>query len=205
MFVFSIAAQTMVWAGVIRTNAIPMDLKDAPGSVLVYRRIINDFDDRNKVLDGDFAILLSQSYLARTLCDEAHNLVTLFYCERPQYLAMMNADVAAPAPSGHVNRKRKVEYDFGIRRWLADTGCGHDLVQTSLVVRRGGEAYIRMRTPKYPNTADGLTSIAWEVTMYLPQLGEMADMLCCRNTPSVISIDNRCIDEGSAFSWPPYS
>jgi hypothetical protein len=104
---------------------------------------------------------------------------------------MLNAETAALAPSEHVDRTREIEYDFGVRRWLADTGCGRDLVRTSLVVRRGGEAYMRMRAPKYLNTANGLTSITKEVTLYLPQLDEMADMLCCQNTPSVISICKR--------------
>jgi hypothetical protein len=74
-----------------------------------------------------------------------------------------------------------------------------------LVVKRGGKAYVRMRAPKYLNTAHGLTSITKEVTMYLPQLDEMADMLCCQNTPSVISIGKRFIEQGYAFCWPPRS
>jgi hypothetical protein len=64
---------------------------------------------------------------------------------------------------------------------------------------------MRMRAPKYLNAPNGLTSIAKEVTMCLPQLDEMADVLCCQNTPSVISIGERCVETGYAFSWPPYS
>jgi hypothetical protein len=104
-----------------------------------------------------------------------------------------------------VNRTLKLQRDFGIRRWLADTGCGHDLVQTSLVVRERGEAYIRLRAPKYLTSANGLTSITKEMTMYLPQLDEMAEMLCCPSTPSDISIGKRCLEGGYAFHWPPYS
>ena len=34
---------------------------------------------------------------------------------------------------------------------------------------------------------------------------EMAEVLCCKNTPSVISIGKRCLEMGYAFYWPPYS
>jgi hypothetical protein len=64
---------------------------------------------------------------------------------------------------------------------------------------------MRMRAPKILNTVNGLTSIAKEVTMHLPQLDEMADVLCFQNTPSVISIGGRCIGKGYAFCWPPHS
>jgi hypothetical protein len=104
-----------------------------------------------------------------------------------------------------MSRTIKAQNDFGIRRWLADTGCGDDLVQTSLVLKGGGKAYIRMRAPKYLNTATGLTSITKEMTMCIPQLDEMAEMLCCQNSPEVISIGKRCLEMGYAFFWPPVS
>jgi hypothetical protein len=103
-------------------------------------------------------------------------------------------DMATPATGVRMSRTIKVQRDYGVRRWLADTGCGHDLVQTSLVLKGGGKAYIRMRAPKYLNTANELTSITKEMTMYIPQLDEMAEMLCCQNTPAVIIIGERCVE-----------
>jgi hypothetical protein len=41
--------------------------------------------------------------------------------------------------------------------------------------------------------------------MCIPQFDEMAEVLCCKNTPSVISIGKRCLEMGCAFYWPPYS
>jgi hypothetical protein len=70
-----------------------------------------------------------------------------------------------PGVGVRMNRSAEAQHDFGIRRWLADTGCGRDLVQSSLVLSRGGEAFMRLRVPKYLNTANGLTSIHQEMTM----------------------------------------
>jgi hypothetical protein len=74
-----------------------------------------------------------------------------------------------------------------------------------LVLKGGGKAYIRLRVPKYTNTADGATSIAKEMTMRIPQLGEMAEVLCGGKMPAVISIGKRCLEVGYAFYWPPFS
>jgi hypothetical protein len=52
-----------------------------------------------------------------------------------------------------------------IRRWLADTGCGHDLVASSVVVQAGGKDYIQVKSPKYLNTANGITAVTKGVTM----------------------------------------
>jgi hypothetical protein len=55
------------------------------------------------------------------------------------------------------------------------------------------------------NTANGVTSIAKELTMYIPQLDEMAEVLCGDKVPAVISIGKRCLETGYAFYWPPFS
>jgi hypothetical protein len=104
-----------------------------------------------------------------------------------------------------VNRRNKDRYDLGIRRWLADAGCGYDLVQTSIVGDLGGQLLIRLREPKYLQTANGVTSLHHEITMYIPQLDELAEILRVRNTPSAISIGKTCVEMGYCFHWPQYS
>jgi hypothetical protein len=74
-----------------------------------------------------------------------------------------------------------------------------------LALKGGGKAYIRLRVPKYINTANGVTSIAEESTMYIPQLDEMAEVLCGDKVPAVISIGKRCLETGYSFYWPPFS
>jgi hypothetical protein len=75
--------QTMVWTCYTRTRAVPAHLRGAPNHCLVYRRIIKDLDDNNRILDDTFAILFTPEHLARKLCDEPHELeITMFYCDR---------------------------------------------------------------------------------------------------------------------------
>jgi hypothetical protein len=56
------------------------------------------------------------------------------YCEHPQYLTTQSVDMAAPSVAVRTSQSLK-QRDFGIRRWLADAGCGHDLVSSSLVLQ----------------------------------------------------------------------
>jgi hypothetical protein len=68
------------------------------------------------------------------------------------------AEMAAPCANVRVGGTIKAEHDFGVRRWLADAGCGRDLVSTSVALQAGGEAYIRVRAPKYLNAANRICS-----------------------------------------------
>jgi hypothetical protein len=113
--------------------------------------------------------------------------------------------MAAPGANVRAGSTIKAEHDFGVRRWLADTGCGHDLVSTSVVLKGGGKAYIRVRAPKYFNTANRIIAVARGMTMCMPQLDEMAEIMRLTNTPSVLSIGARCMTMGYAFFWPPFS
>jgi hypothetical protein len=190
----------------MRTCAIPTHLRSAPENCLVCRRIVKDLTDDNKILDDSFSILYTEKHFSRQLCAEPRKLeITLFYCERPQHFVRELTETAMPVAGMRVNRDTRVRRDFGIRRWLADTGCGRDLVQSSLAMNRGGQAFIRLRAPNYLNAANGLTSIHQEMTICIPQLDEFAEILCCESTPSVISIGKRCLEMGYAFYWPPYS
>jgi hypothetical protein len=86
-----------------------------------------------------------------------------------------------------------------------DAGCAHDVVSTSLVLKGGGKTYIRVRAPKYLDAANRIIAVTKEKTMYIPQLDEMAEIMCLANTPSVFSIGKRCVTMGYAFFWPPFS
>jgi hypothetical protein len=181
------------WTGFVHASAVPYKLRNQPDNCLVYRRIVQDTD--NKIIDDSYVMIYAEKYLSSELCSEPRQLgVTLFYCERPQYFVRELTEIAMAVTGVQVNRKNMDRCDLGIRRWLADAGCGYDLVQTSIAGDLGGQSLIRLRGPKYLQMAHGVTSLRREITMCVPQLDEFAEILCVRNTPSVISIGERCGD-----------
>jgi hypothetical protein len=185
---------------------VPTHLCVVPEPRLVCRRIVGDLDDSNKTIDDTCAMLWSEARLSRELCDTPRALeITMVYCERPQYMKTETADVAAPSVSIRTSQSLKAQRDFGVRRWLAHAGCGRDVVSSSLALKGGGKAYIRLRAPEYLNTANGVASITKEMAMCIPQLGEMAEILCGDKTPAVISVGKRCVEMGYAFCWPQFS
>jgi hypothetical protein len=198
--------KTMVWSGYVCAETVPAHLRGAPEPCLVYRRIVEDLGDGDKTLDDTYTMLWSDAHLSRELCDTPRELeIIMFYCEHPQRVKTEAADMAVPSVSVRASRSLKAQRDFGIRRWLADAGCGRDVVSSSLVLKGGGKAYIHLRTPKYLNTASGVVSIAKEMTVCIPQLDEMAEIFCREKTPAVLSVGNRCVEMGYAFYLPPFS
>jgi EAL domain-containing protein (putative c-di-GMP-specific phosphodiesterase class I) len=128
----------MVWAGYTHTCARPTHLRSAPESCLVYRRTVKDLSDNHKILEDTFAILYIEKHFSRQLRAEPHKLeITLYYCDHPQNFVSELTETAMPGVGVQMNRSTKAQHDFGIRRWLPDTGCGHDLAQSSLVLSKG--------------------------------------------------------------------
>jgi hypothetical protein len=92
--------KTMVWAGCVTTRAVPTHLRGTSDRCLVYRWIIKDCDDNNKILDDTFAILYTPEHLARKLCEEPHKLeIAIFDCGHPQYIATDLTDVPRRVPA----------------------------------------------------------------------------------------------------------
>jgi hypothetical protein len=194
------------WAGFIHASVTPYKLRNQPDDCLIYRRIVQDTNHNNKISDDSYTMLYTEKYFSRELCSEPRQLeVTLFYCEHPQYFARELTEKAIAVTGVQVDRKNVGKYDFGIRRWLADAGCGYDLVQTSIVEYLGGQSLIRLRESKFLQTANGATSLHHEITMRIPQLDEFTEILRAKNTPSVVSIGGRCVAMGYCFHWPQYS
>jgi hypothetical protein len=198
--------QMMVPVGYMTSCNVPAHLRGAPEPCLVHRRMVRDLEDNNRTLEDTYTMLYTPAHFPRRLCDEPRMLeITLLYCDRPHYNVFLTAEMAAPGATVRIGSKTKAARDFGIRRWFADAGCGRDLVSSSVVVQAGGKAYIQAKPPKYLNTANGITAVAKGVTMYIPHLDEIADIMCLTHTPSVLSIGKRCMTMGYAFFWPPFS
>jgi hypothetical protein len=193
------------WAGFIYASVASYRLRNQPDNGLIYRRIVQDTNN-NQIIDDSYTMLYTEKYFGRELCSEPRQFgITLFYCEHPQYFARELTETAMAVAGVQVNRRNEDRYDLGIQRWLADTSCGYDLVQTSMVEELGGQSLIRLREPKYLQTANGVTSLHRDITMCILQLDEFAEILCVRNTLPVISIGKRCVEMGYCFHWPPYS
>jgi hypothetical protein len=58
-------ARTVVWTGYMRVCAIPTHLRSASESCLVYRRIVKDLSDNNKILEDTFTILYVEKHFSR--------------------------------------------------------------------------------------------------------------------------------------------
>jgi hypothetical protein len=147
------------WTGHIYASVVPYRLRNQPRSRFIYRRIVQDTNDNDRIIDDSYTMLPTEKQFGRELCADPRQLeITLFYCEHPQYFARELTETAMAVTGVQVNRRNKDTHDLGIRRWLADTGCGYDLAQTSMVEELGGQSLIRLREPKYPQTANGITS-----------------------------------------------
>jgi hypothetical protein len=106
--------KTMVWTGYVRAPSIPIHLRGALGSCLVYRRIVKDLDDNNVTIDDACAMLRSRAHLARELCETPRALeVTMFYCEHPQRVATQSADMAAPSVAVRTSQSQKSNMILG--------------------------------------------------------------------------------------------
>jgi hypothetical protein len=58
------------WAGHIYASAVPYRLRNQPHSRLIYRRIVQDTNDNNKITDDSYTMLHTEKQFGRELCDE---------------------------------------------------------------------------------------------------------------------------------------
>jgi hypothetical protein len=104
------------WTGRIRASVAPYRLRNQPNNRLIYRRIVQDTNNNNKMIDDSYTMLHTEKYFGRELCAEPRQLeITLFYCEHPQYLARELTETAMAVTGVRANRRNKDRYDLGIR------------------------------------------------------------------------------------------
>ena len=87
-------------------------------------------------------------------------------------------------------------------RWLADTGCPIDLV--GLNELSAGERSLVKKTGRTHalQTANGMGSTLGSLAADMQDIDEMIDAHVMQNTPSLISIGKRCMEQGYTFTWP---
>jgi hypothetical protein len=64
--------KTMVWTGYMHTCAVPNQLRSAPESCLIYRRIVKDLTDNNKIIDDSYTMLYTEKHLSRESFAQSH-------------------------------------------------------------------------------------------------------------------------------------
>ena len=91
-----------------------------------------------------------------------------------------------------------------VKYWLADTGCGYDLVAKKHVAKFTDKTK-QSDNPIMFNTANGNTYATTDILLRVEELDEDVEPYVLDSTPAVLSVGRRCVDFGYAFHWPPGS
>ena len=82
--------------------------------------------------------------------------------------------------------------------WIADTGSAEDLLRDSTLPDQHG--YMSDRPIKLL-TANGESSSQKQGKVFIPELGRTIDPYLVRDTPAVLSVGMRCMNDGHDFIW----
>ncbi len=84
--------------------------------------------------------------------------------------------------------------------WLMDAGCGHDLINDQMA-----EGYLVQTLKKQSrlmfSTANGRIESRNVVPPWCKELDQMVNPYLLRDTPPVLSIGKRCMEQGFTFHW----
>ena len=86
------------------------------------------------------------------------------------------------------------------RRFILDSGSGHDLISA----RKAERMNLKKRNcePILFHTANGSTATHTEVEIDLGTFDDTSHAYVLDDTPSVMSLGKRCMEEGYSFVWP---
>ena len=97
---------------------------------------------------------------------------------------------------------RTAKPEASVNMWLADTGCGHDLIQRAELTKL--KRWIRRAArPITFITANGRTQAKDVVDLFVKEFGETISPFVLESTPAVVSVGFRCMELGYTFIWPP--
>ena len=86
------------------------------------------------------------------------------------------------------------------RRFIMDSGSGHDLISSTRVDRMEIDTYESSRVNFH--TANGITSTSTMVGLDFDTFNEPARAHVLEDTPSVLSLAKRCMEQGYTLVWP---
>ena len=89
---------------------------------------------------------------------------------------------------------------YQLKKFILDSGSGHDLIATRKVERMGLTTY--QDDAVNFHTANGVTVSTSKVDLDFDAFEETANVHVLQDTPSVISMGKRCMDHGYSFVWP---
>jgi hypothetical protein len=84
--------------------------------------------------------------------------------------------------------------------WLADTGASYDVVPEGYAEIYGWKK-VPLPEPMRINTANGPVVAKRAVLTRIPGMPEEVHALEIRDTPPLLSVGRRCLNEGYSFVW----
>ncbi len=121
-------------------------------------------------------------------------------CEGRGALTADTAGIALPA-SDETDDYPKSD----IRSWLMDTGCKHDLTTRDAIPLCQLGVITNATIPVLLSTANDIISSYLVVPQQTGALGCDAEPYVLDQSPDVLSIGRRCVQDGYSFQWLPYS
>ncbi|CAE7749097.1 GIP [Symbiodinium sp. CCMP2456] len=88
-------------------------------------------------------------------------------------------------------------------KFLMDTGCGHDLISQRKVEKHGLETLVSPESGVSFQTANGNTAADLMSNFKTKSCAETINAYVLDDTPSVLSVGKRCMQQGYGFVWPP--
>ena len=87
-------------------------------------------------------------------------------------------------------------------KFLMDTGCGHDLISQKKIERRDPETLVTPEPISF-QTANGITDTDLVSNFQAESFKEPINAYVLGDTPSVLSVGKRCMNQNYGFVWPP--
>ena len=107
------------------------------------------------------------------------------------------------AVSGSLTSSAPASRNAGPGIWLGDTGSGVDLIGKQALTREDVKDVYQSAQAQQLATANGVLFATDVVDMQVSALREVVSPYVLENTPAVLSIGKRCMQDGYEFRWRP--
>ena len=87
--------------------------------------------------------------------------------------------------------------------WLADTGASVDAIGKRHLSQQGRKTIVKMEKPISFDAAAGSITVDASVPLQSKSIGDI-DAVLLKDSPSVITVGRRCMEQGYGFHWDPF-